>query len=158
MTRRESFNAAEWALLGDAPLAAGAAVALASPGGGRSEAAAMLKGWRAAGEHFAQIELGAEIVAWLDPERRTESGGARYAYASIVEEAVYLCDRAVALLRERATPEELDAYREFVINLAEHVAWAHNEAGLFGVAAQSMSLDERAMMSTIARALGYGRP
>lgn len=159
MTRQESFSEAEWALLGDAPLAAGAAVAVASPGGGRREAEALVAGWREAGARYGASELMGEIVAGLGPEARRgeDAGGAGYAYDSIVDEAVDLCSRAVALLRRRAAPEELEEYRAFVIDLAERVAHAHSEGGFLGLGGEAMSRDERTVMGAVARALGYGR-
>lgn len=158
MTRRESFSPAEWALLGDAPMAAAAAVAIASPGGGRREAVAMVGGWREAGAQHGASELMAVVVAELDPERRQDGGGgAGYTYESIVDEAVDLCSRAVTLLRARVAPDELEEYRAFVINLAERVAWANSEGGFMGVGGEAMSRDERTMMGAVARALGYGR-
>lgn len=64
MTQRTSFSDAEWALLGDAPMAA-VAVALASPGGGRHEAHAMVTGWREAGRLKMEIDTG-DLGAKLD--------------------------------------------------------------------------------------------
>jgi hypothetical protein len=156
MTRQDSFSNAEWALLGDAPLAAAAAVAMASPGGGRREAEAMLTGWREAGQRFGASELMAELVADLDPEQRQGQGGG-YAYESIVEEALDLCARAVAMLRDRATPDEFEAYRAFVIQIAEQVSWANSESGFLGLGGEAMSRDERETMRAVARALGYGK-
>jgi hypothetical protein len=158
MTRQDGFSNEEWALLGDAPLAAAAAVAVASPGGGRREAEAMVAGWREAGARFGSSELMGEVVAQLDPEvRQGAGGGAGYTYESIVDEAVDLCSRAIALLQRQATPAELEEYRAFVINLAERVAWANSESGFMGMGGEAMSRDERTMMGAIARALGYGR-
>jgi hypothetical protein len=159
MTRQESFSNDEWALLGDAPLAAAAAVAVASPGGGRREAAAMVEGWREAGARFGSSELMGEVVAGLDPEARQggSAGGAGYTYDTIIDEAVDLCSRAVALLGARAAPEEREEYMAFVINLAERVAWANSEGGFMGVGGEAMSREERTVMGAVARALGYGR-
>ncbi len=156
MTRHTGFSDAQWALLGDAPMAAAAAVAMASPGGGRHEAHAMIAGWREAGRRYAQSELMTEIVARLDPERQ-RGGGAGYAYANIGEEAVGLCGQAVVLLERTATPQEIDEYRAFVIAVAEGVASAHGEGGLFGLGGDTISHEERVMLEAIARALGYTR-
>lgn len=156
MSQPKSFSDAEWSLLGDAPLAAATAVAMASTGGGRSEAHAMVAGWREAGKRCGRSELMRAIVTRLAPERQP-GGGAGYAYANIVDEAVGLCGQAVALLQRSATPEELEEYRAFVIALAEHVAWAHKEGGVMGLGGEAMSREERSMMGVIARALGYGR-
>jgi hypothetical protein len=156
MTRHTNFSGTEWVLLGDAPMAAAAAVAMASPGGGQREARAMITGWREVGRHYGQSELMGEIIAQLDPERQ-RGGGAGYAYANIAEEAVGLCGQAVALLERTATPQELDEYCSFVLALAEGVASAHSERGLFGLGGDAMSSEERMMLGAIARALGYRR-
>jgi hypothetical protein len=156
MTKLTGFNDTEWALLGDAPMAAAAAVALASPGGGQREARAMIAGWREAGRRYGQSELMGAIVARLDPEHR-RGGAAGYAYENIVEEAVGLCAQAVTLLERKATPQECDEYRSFVIAVAEEVASAHSEHGLFGFGGDAMSHEERMMLGAIARALGYRR-
>lgn len=157
MTLRQSFGEREWALLGDAPLAAAAAVALASPGGGRREADAMITGWREAGASVAASPLMRELVADLDPERRQGAGGeAAYAYNSILDEAVDLCARAADLLRQRAVAEDLEAYRSFVVALCERVAMADGAGELLGVGGSAMSLEERATLGAVARALGVG--
>jgi hypothetical protein len=137
-------------------MAAAASVAMASSGGGRREAQAMVAGWREAGRRFGHSELMQEIVSRLDPERQS-GGGAGYAYANIVDEAVGLCGQAVAFLQRSATPEELEEYRAFVIALVEHVAWAHKEGGVMGLGGEAMSREERSMMGVIARAIGYDR-
>lgn len=163
MAGEADFSPEEWALLGDAPLAAAAAVALASPGGGRREAGAMIAGWREAGARFGQHELVAQLAAGLDPEARAEAPargeGAAYGYESILDEAVDLCSRAVAILAGRASPAELEGYCAFVIHVAERVAFANSEGGLFGPGgAAAMSAEERVVMGAVARALGYGQP
>ena len=51
-------------------------------------------------------------------------------------------------LQGKATPEEVDAYRRFVLALAERVAAAHKEHG------EQVSDAERAAIDEIASALG----
>ncbi len=55
---------------------------------------------------------------------------------------------AVALLQTKATPEEVDEYRRFIVTLAHHVAAAHREHG------QDVSAAEQAAIDEIAQALG----
>jgi hypothetical protein len=57
---------------------------------------------------------------------------------------------AVGLLERKATPEELDAYKSFVLSLADKVANAHREGG----SAEAESEAERAAIGEIAAALG----
>jgi hypothetical protein len=163
MSSWERFGPREWALLADAPLAAGAAVALASEGGGRREAGAMVSGWREAARHFGQSPLIAELAARMDPEQRDQQGGGRDygpppTYDELLDEALSLCERAVATLAAAAPPEDVDDYRGFVLHICERVANANNEQGLFGVGGDAMSRDERGVLRVIARALGYRRP
>ena len=55
---------------------------------------------------------------------------------------------AVALLQSRATAEEVDGYRSFVLTLANKVAAAHREDG------RSVSPAEAEAIDQIAAALG----
>ena len=48
---------------------------------------------------------------------------------------------AVALLEQKATPDEVESYRGFVVTLAEKVAAAHKEHGEAVSAAESEALD-----------------
>ena len=59
---------------------------------------------------------------------------------------------AVALLEPKATAEELDDYRRFVLNLANKVASAHREDG------ERVSAAEQAAIEEIAASLGTTAP
>lgn len=56
------------------------------------------------------------------------------------------------LLEQKATPQELDDYKRFVLNVADKVANAHREGG------KSVSADERAAIEAIAANLGTAAP
>ena len=55
---------------------------------------------------------------------------------------------AVALLGTKATPEEVDEYRRFIVTLSQHVAAAHREHGV------DVSEAEQAAIDDITQALG----
>ena len=55
---------------------------------------------------------------------------------------------AVALIEAKATPQELDDYKRFILNLADEVASAHREGEA------TVSDAERAAIAEIAEALG----
>lgn len=163
MSLWERFGEREWALLGDAPLAAGAAVALASEGGGEREADAMVLGWRAAAAELGASPLIGELAARMDPEARERQGGpSDYgpppSYAELLDEALGLCERAVALVGLAGSPADQEAYRSFVLGICERVAAAANERGLFGALTSAVSRNEQHALQLIARALGHGRP
>lgn len=165
MTTQADFSAQEWLLLGDAPLAAAAAVALADPGGGERETAALLEAWRAAEELFAACPLLVELIRDLDPqvreERETARGGhppRRPRAASVLDEAQELCRQAVALLERRATPDERAAYQQFVVALAEAVAHAERSGGLLGLGGVTVTLEEQRALRAVRFALDYTPP
>ncbi len=74
------------------------------------------------------------------------------ARAASAEEAkargLELLGEAVAVLERKATPQEVDDYRRFVLAVADRVANAHREGG------QLVSDAERAAIEEIAAALG----
>jgi hypothetical protein len=55
---------------------------------------------------------------------------------------------AITLLEQKASPEEVEDYRRFVINLATKVAHAHREGG------QEVGAAEQAALDDIAASLG----
>ena len=55
---------------------------------------------------------------------------------------------AVALLRTKATPQECEEYKSFILKLAERVASAHKESGA------ADADPERAAIDSIGEALG----
>ena len=54
---------------------------------------------------------------------------------------------SVTLLQGKATPEEVDEYRRFIVNLSQHVAAAHREHG------HDVSTSEQAAINDITEAL-----
>ncbi|MDP9233086.1 MAG: hypothetical protein M3P01_00845, partial [Actinomycetota bacterium] len=59
---------------------------------------------------------------------------------------------AVALLERKASPQELEDYKAFLLNLADKVANAHRENG------ESVSPAERAAIQEVAASLGTAAP
>jgi hypothetical protein len=161
MTNHTSFTRAEWDLLGDAPLAACAAIALAEPGGGPREADAVLRGWREAADLFPDSELIQALLRAFDPETREQPAHRRSSdeptFDNVVDEALDLCRQALELLAGRAAPEEVEDYQRFVLHLARRVAGAAAEGGVFGLGGEPVSRSERAVLREIADALDYQR-
>ena len=59
---------------------------------------------------------------------------------------------AVALLKQKASPEEVEAYRQFILDLANRVAEARKE-GFMGLSGERVSEDERSAIDEINAAL-----
>ena len=144
MTSKAAFSDEEWRVVLEGPPAAGMIVITAAHGGMFRETIAMSKAYaEARGEH-GESELLDEIVSakpkvdhsrYHSPEELRDSG------------LGHIRD-AVALLERKATAEELDDYRRFVLALADKVAAAHKEHG------QSVSPGETEAIQKITTALG----
>jgi hypothetical protein len=144
MTTKAAFSPDEWALVLEGPPSAGMIVITAAHGGMFRETLALSKAYVEARDLHGQSELLDEIVAakpkadhtkYHSPEELRDSG------------LQHLRD-TVALLDSKATAEEVDGYRRFVLTLANKVAAAHREHG------QSVSPAEADAIEKITAALG----
>jgi hypothetical protein len=144
MTTKAAFSPEEWKVVLEGPSAAGMIVITAAHGGTFRETIAMSKAYVEARGQHGESELLDEIVA-----AKPEVDHTRYHSPEELREAGlgHLRD-AVALLKSKATAEELDDYRRFVLALAGKVAAAHREGG------QSVSPAEAEAIQEVTAALG----
>ena len=144
MTTKAAFSPEEWKVVLEGPPTAGTIVVTAARGGTFRETIAMAKAYaEARGEH-GESELLDEIVA-----TKPEVDHTRYHSAEeLRENGLGHLRNAVAVLKSKATTEELDDYRRFVLSLAGKVAAAHREHG------QTVSPAETEVTQQIAAALG----
>jgi hypothetical protein len=151
MTRKADFNAEEWSTVVEGPLYAGMRVISADRGGTLRESLAMGRVYQAAREGHGESELLDELVKTapsIDPNRLREAGGNIGAVASDGLRA------AMGILEAKATPEEIDAYKKFVMTLAQAVASAHKEGGFLGIGGKQISDAENQALDEISTALG----
>src|SRR6516225_4649522 len=144
MTTKAAFTPEEWTTVREGPTTAGMIVITAANGGMFRESFAMSKAYAEARAQHGESELLDEIVA-----AKPHVDHSRYHSAEELKEhgLAHLRD-AVALLEGKATPEERDDYRRFVVALANKVAAAHREGG------QDVSPAEAAAIQEITAALG----
>jgi hypothetical protein len=150
MTKKADFNADEWSTLVEAPVLAGMRVVTAGRGGTIRESMAMGKIYAAARQRQGDSELLDDLVSsppTMDPQRVGSSGDIKGAAGERLREAV-------GILETKATGGELEAYKGFVVTLAEAVANAHKEGGFMGVGGTQVSDDERRALDEIAATLG----
>lgn len=146
MTGKSAFTEEEWQALLEAPPLAGLLVLTAEHGGSIRETFALAKAYAEARQQQGQSELLDEIVA-----ARPKTDQARYhSGEELKEHALQHIRDAVALLQAKATPQELEDYRGFVLGLANRVAAAHSEHG------EEVSEAERTAIGEIEGALGSG--
>jgi hypothetical protein len=151
MTKKADFNAEEWSTVVDGPLYAGMRVISADRGGTLRESLAMGRVYQEAREHHGESELLDELVKSppaIDPDRVKEAGGDIAALTS------RQLREAISILERNATPEEVDAYKRFVMTLAQAVASAHKEGGFLGIGGKAISDAENQALDEISTALG----
>ena len=149
MTGKADFTDEEWEQILQGPPTAGLIVITAQRGGSFRESFSMAKAYSEARRQHGDSEL-LDTIASTKPE----VDHTRYHSPEELREhgLAHLRD-AVALLEQKATPEEVDDYKRFVINLAQRVAEAHKE-GFLGLSGERVSDAEREAIEEIAGALG----
>jgi hypothetical protein len=144
MTTKAAFSPSEWQLVLEGPPAAGLLVITASHGGMFRETMALSKAYVEARAQHGESELLDEIVA---EKPRMERGKGHN--PEELRDAGLDCLRDVtALLEHKATAEERDDYRRFVLTVADKVAAAHREGG------KQVSPAEEQAIQDITTALG----
>jgi hypothetical protein len=144
MTGKSAFTDEEWQTVLEGPPLAGLLVITAQRGGSFRESFALAKAYNEARQQHGESELLDEIVSAKPEVDRKRYGSP----AELEQEAHQRLRDAVAVLEGKATPEEVDDYRNFVLTLAKRVAAAHKEGD------ESVSPPEQAAIDGIAATLG----
>ena len=151
MTTKADFNAEDWSTVVDGPLYAGLRVIAADRGGTLRESLAMGRVYQDARAQHGSSELLDELVESppsIDAERLQQAGGD---LSAVTTEHLR---HAMSILESQATAEEADAYKTFVMRVAQAVAGAHKEGGFLGVGGKRVSDAENAALDEISHALG----
>ena len=146
MTSKAAFNAEEWAVVSSAPSIAALKVIAAQRGGTIRESVAAQRAFAEALQNEPG-ELLREVLTTptaLDPESRPRTPD------ELQDRAPGTLKRAIALLEERATDDEVVEYKRFVYGLAESAARAHKEGGFLGIGGTEVSAAEQAALDEIA--------
>ena len=144
MTNKASFSPEEWNVVLEGPPAAGLIVITAAHGGTFRETFAMSKAYAEARSEHGESELLDEIVSAKPKVDHTRY----HSPEELRDHGLGQLRAAMALLESKATAEERDDYRRFVIALANKVAAAHREHG------QAVSPEEAAAIEQITEAVG----
>lgn len=129
MTGKSDFTEEEWELVREGPPAAGMVAASASSGGTFRESWALAKAFTEARQQHGESEL---LDALVEDRPHVKRYGSR---EELEEQGLERLGEAVTLLEQKASPDEVEAYRRFTLALAERVASAHKETGA-GVSAE----------------------
>jgi hypothetical protein len=151
MTTKADFNAEEWSAVVEAPVYAAMRVITADRGGTLRESLALGRVYQAARAGHGESALLDELVKSppsIGPDRVREAGGNIGAVASERLRA------AIGILEAKATPDEVDAYKRFVMTAGQAVASAHKEGGFLGIGGKEISDAENEALDEISTALG----
>jgi ribosomal protein S12 methylthiotransferase accessory factor YcaO len=141
MTSKSEFTEQEWEVLREGPPTAGMIAATASSGGTFRESWALAKALTEARQHHGESELLDAIAAEKPHAKRFDSP------QELETQGLAQLHEAVALLQQKATPDEVDAYKKFTLAVAGRVAEAHKEGG------QAVSPEEQQAIDKITASL-----
>ena len=144
MTGKSDFTPEEWELVREGPPTAAMVAMTAERGGTFRESWALAKAYTEARQQRGASEFLDDIAS---AKPKVDRGG-HHSPEEVRQHALQHLRDAVKLLEEKASPEEVEDYRRFVLALVERVAGAHEEGG------QQVSDAERATIEEIASALG----
>ena len=148
MTDKADFSPEEWETVVQGPPTAGMIVLTAQRGGTFRETLSIAKAYAEARKQHGESELLDEIVS-----SRPELDRTRYhSFEELRENGLQHLRSAVELLGQKATTDEVDAYKRFVLDLARKVAEAHREGET------SVSEAEQAALDELAATLGTSPP
>ncbi len=163
MTTRAMFTAEEWNLLRILPALVSSGVSAADPGGiigAVKEAAAGAKGLIESLRQGAGQELLAAMLedrstpGTPDPKTLLGEGDRRQQMENLKSAVLARIAEAMELLGRKAAPEEANAYRRLILEVAEKAASAAREGGFLGFGGERVSGAEQAFLDDVKNALG----
>jgi hypothetical protein len=158
MTTKADFTEDEWATLVRSPLVAGAAITIADPGGPIEvvkETSAVIKFATSTGSEERDDLVGAlaREVRGLAEQRKNPLGDFKPRGALAGKEIVDEISRAGEIVSAKASPDEAEAFRTWIMECAQRAADAAKEGGFMGFRAERVSQGEKDMLEQLRSAL-----
>ena len=154
MTKKSEFNAEEWEQVLSAPPGAGLLVATAQRGGTFRETFSIAKAYTEARKQHGDSDLLGEIAATPPQLETREFKSAE----ELRDEGLARIRESVALVEVKATPDELEAYKNFNLAVAKRAAEATKSGGFLGIGGERVSESEKEALGQLAEALGLPAP
>jgi hypothetical protein len=159
MTGKADFTDEEWTRLKRAPFVAGMAISLSDPGGPielAKETAATLRTVTGATEGGGRCELVAAVATEVSAEakeRKNPLSGFRPKGALAGQEILEELTAVNEIVSAKASPDDAQAYRDWLKDAAREAADAAKEGGFFGFHAVRVSEGEQRMIDKLGQAL-----
>jgi hypothetical protein len=154
MTSKQDFTEEEWTRIRRAPLVAGVAISLADPGGPIELAKETMATLRSATLPPSQEELLASValdIQALTQRKQNPLGDFKPRGGQQVLEELREVN---ALVTAKATPQEVEAFRGWLVAAAQVAADAGKEGGFMGFGAERVSAGEQRMLEQVRAVLG----
>jgi hypothetical protein len=154
MTSRQDFTDEEWGRIRRAPFVAGFAISIADPGGPIELAKETMASMRSATLPPSREELLTSVALDLQAmsqQKQNPLGDYKPRSGQQVLEELRAVDQ---LLTAKATPEEAEAFRRWLVATAQAAADAAKEGGFMGFGAEQVSAGEQQMLDQVRGALG----
>jgi hypothetical protein len=165
MVTKAEFSDEQWATLRRAPMVAGMAISIADPGGpieATKETLATLRTLTDPASAGADSELTKAVAADVEAlakERKSPLGDFKPKSGALAgQQILEELQKATAIVTAKATPEEAEAFRKWIVATAQAAADAAKEGGFMGFGAERVSEGERTMLEKVAEAVGARAP
>ena len=162
MTSEPDFTEEEWTRLKRAPFIAGMAISLADPGGpieALKETSATLKTVLRAAESGDRGDLVDRIARETAEDARSRKnplGGFRPHGATAGVEILDELREVSRIVAAKAAPDDVAAFRAWLLEAAQAAADAAKEGGFLGFRAEQVSAGEQRMLDQLTSALAPG--
>lgn len=163
MTTKTDFSSAEWEILREAPHLVIFAVTVAGASGffgtiaeAMAPSPIISEALKGSNQLLREICEKEEMMSSIESikNRARTFGDFTGIRASLRREAIDKSRSAIELLRQKGSPEDIIAYREFLIALADRVANAAKEGDFLGFGGERVSEHERTLLAELAEAVG----
>jgi hypothetical protein len=156
---KDNFTAEEWRALLKAPMLVSYAVAGAAPSdedGYIQEMSAVADAIADSEQRAAKDSLISEVVAQIIANAEDNERGPteKISVGDVKKRALANCREVASLLQTKASAEEADDYKRWLLGVAGRVASAAKEGGIFGFGGAQVSKSEVVTINEIAAALG----
>jgi hypothetical protein len=159
VTAKSDFTQDDWATLLRAPFVGGMAITFADPGGPIEvvkETSAVLR-FATGSASEQRDDLVGEIareIRELAGQRKNPVADFKPRGAMAGQQILDELSRANEIVGAKATPEEAQAFREWILDSAQRAAEAAKEGGFMGFRAERVSQGEKDMLAQLRSTLG----
>ncbi|MCL7423307.1 MAG: hypothetical protein M8364_20675 [Methylobacter sp.] len=163
MSTKTDFSSVEWEVLRDAPHLVVLAVAAAGSSGifgSIAEAIApsgtIVDALKGSNQLLREVCGKEEVKASIESIKDLAKTGDSFAdiQAAFRKEAIAKSRTALDILRQKGSPEDIAAYRNFLVTLGDKVASAAKEGDFLGFGGERVSEHERSLLAELAKAVG----